>query len=788
MPEALHQTTTQRRCATIELDATGTVRAWDDQAECMFGWRREQAIGRPLAAFLLPERLRASHAPLLAREAGATDRSALAFETSTLRRDGEELPVALCVAPMGCGAETRLLVTAIDLTEQERVRAAQERRESQYRMIFQTHPLPMWVFDLESRAFLAVNEAAVRHYGYSREEFLAMTILDLRPEEDLAAIEALSRSRTQASSNGLEAVGIWRHRRKDGAIIDVQVLWSSIHFDGRDAVLVLAEDVTDRQRAAHALARQAELLRLMGEIAGAANQAGSVEEALQFCLDRVCAEIGWPVGHALLLAPGSREELVSSRVWCLAEHGDPSHPGDRADALAEFRRVSESARFAGGTGFPGRVLTSGQPEWFEDLSAEEFLRGRVAAAAGLRSALAFPILAGSDVVGVLEFFAREPIRSDGQTPHVVSQLGLHLGRVIERERAALDLRQREERLSMVTDRMPAIIWTTDRRLRFTWATGAGLEPIDLPASWLLDHGIFELFQTADPEFLPIAMHRRALQGESVGYEVEFKEHTFAVNLEPIRGPAGAVTGCIGVALDVTERRVAEAELRRSREQLRELAHRLQSIREEEQRRIAREIHDELGQRLTALRLDLSWLASRLGRRPAELRERVEQMQRGADETMEKLRQVAAELRPTVLEDLGLAAAIEWLVQRFSSQTGIPCAIEGDLADDSVDRERAVAAYRILQEALTNVVRHAEARRVTVTARVGSGTLVLEVQDDGRGISPAEIGSARALGLAGMKERAIALGGSVSVAGTPGRGTRVRAVLPSGGGAEDGGTP
>ncbi len=221
-----------------------------------------------------------------------------------------------------------------------------------------------------------------------------------------------------------------------------------------------------------------------------------------------------------------------------------------------------------------------------------------------------------------------------------------------------------------------------------------------------------------------------------------------------------------------------AELKESEEQLRRLAQRLESVREQEQTRIAREIHDQLGQALTALKLDLTWVQRRLAGERHLLSEKADQLVTLVDATIEAGRQISAELRPPILEDLGLAAAIEWSLQRFGEQTGIRYGLQAD--EDNVPLEAGRALYRILQEALTNVARHAAARRVDVRLDRADGELVLEVRDDGKGISDAVLHDTRALGLVGMRERAMALGGTVTFSRSPGGGTMVTVRLPQGG--------
>jgi PAS domain S-box-containing protein len=245
----------------------------------------------------------------------------------------------------------------------------------------------------------------------------------------------------------------------------------------------------------------------------------------------------------------------------------------------------------------------------------------------------------------------------------------------------------------------------------------------------------------------------------------------------MRDAHGAITGVLGVAKDVTERRRVTAELERSHGRLRNLAGRLRRIREEERTAIARRIHDEMGQVLTALRLDVVWLEARLSDGQPVLLDKCRTMEQLIEATIGRVRSLATELRPAVLDDLGLPAAIEWETQEFARRTGIRCEVH--LANDlaGLDADRATDLFRILQEALTNVARHAMARCVQVTLRVVAGEVVLHVDDDGRGITPAEAVDQRSLGLVGMRERALLWDGSVDVQARSAGGTGVTVRLP-----------
>ncbi|HEU4875776.1 MAG TPA: PAS domain S-box protein, partial [Pyrinomonadaceae bacterium] len=230
-----------------------------------------------------------------------------------------------------------------------------------------------------------------------------------------------------------------------------------------------------------------------------------------------------------------------------------------------------------------------------------------------------------------------------------------------------------------------------------------------------------------------------------------------------------------VADDITLRKRAE-------QALRALSARLHSAREEEGTRIAREIHDELGGALTGLKWDLEKIDNTLnglgdGSQLAEVRNRIGSMTTIIETTINTVRRIAAELRPGVLDDLGLVAAIEWQIEQFQSRSGLKCHWINNAKEIELDREKATAVFRILQEILTNVLRHAGAANVYVKLGRTKHYFEVEVKDDGRGITESQRLNSRSLGLLGMKERALLVGGDVRVTGKEGAGTTVVVRVP-----------
>ncbi len=231
--------------------------------------------------------------------------------------------------------------------------------------------------------------------------------------------------------------------------------------------------------------------------------------------------------------------------------------------------------------------------------------------------------------------------------------------------------------------------------------------------------------------------------------------------------------------EVAERRKVEDALRRSRQELRALASHLESVREQERTDIAREIHDELGQALTALKMDVHWVGQRVGDAQPAVGPKVTAMSKMVDATIHAVRRISSQLRPKLLDDLGLSAAIEWQAREFERRSGVACGIRSEPDDIVLDPARSTALFRICQETLTNVARHAGASRVDVVLRECEGDLEMRIADDGKGIDPEQVSDGRSLGIVGMRERVRSLGGRLEISGDPGRGTVVHVTLPGG---------
>jgi PAS domain S-box-containing protein len=363
-----------------------------------------------------------------------------------------------------------------------------------------------------------------------------------------------------------------------------------------------------------------------------------------------------------------------------------------------------------------------------------------------------------------------------------SHLRIYAADMTERRRAEETVRESERRFRTVLDSMRMIGLGLDAAGRITYCNDYLLEVTGWPSGEAIGGDWFDRFIPPDSGLREIFARGIATGAMPVHHRNEILTRAGARRLIEwdntlLRDAEGRVSGTVSIGVDVTERTKAEHELRQSEERLRALAQHLESAREEEHTRMAREIHDELAQSLTALRLDLSWLSRKMPDAGSGVRAKIAEMVTLTDATIEAGRRIAAELRPPILDDLGLIAALEWYVQDFAKHAKLRATLDAGPKELALDGRLAVTAYRIVQEALANVARHAEARSVTVRLGEQEGALLLEISDDGKGIHADAVGSVQSFGIIGMRERAAVHGGALEVGSSPAGGTVVRATIP-----------
>ena len=356
--------------------------------------------------------------------------------------------------------------------------------------------------------------------------------------------------------------------------------------------------------------------------------------------------------------------------------------------------------------------------------------------------------------------------------------------ITERKRAEEQLSGERNLLRSLIDNLPDYIYVKDRQSRYiisnkafvdlVGAVGEG-DTVGKKVTDLFNREIWAINESEDKRVLD--------RGDQVIDRDEpivtrSGENLWLLTTKiPLKDKEGRVIGILGISKDITERKRAEKALQKSYEDIRELASHLENIREEERISIAREIHDELGQQLTVLKMDISWLNKKLIDADENVRTKITDLLQLLETTVKTVRKISSELRPSMLDDLGLVAALEWQSQEFEKRSGVKSNFLAIVPEMEIDKKVSTQIFRIYQESLTNVARHSQATEVMATLKFEKGNLILTIIDNGQGFVITGIENKKTLGILGMKERAAMMGGEYNIESTPGRGTTIIVQVP-----------
>lgn len=518
-------------------------------------------------------------------------------------------------------------------------------------------------------------------------------------------------------------------------------------------------------------------LQLLLESAHLLSESPDLVAATTSIIQRFCTVSGWPVGEMWVPTPGGSLEL-----FCTGQEEEPPH----------------SRRFP--TGTPGQTLRlqddlrnrlwHGQPVFVPDLFADpEVFRTKAAIRAGFHSAYLIPLKCAEQTYALLLFFLREETPPEPHWTRVAGAIAAELAAVLQRERT-------QEQLNSFFNRsldMHCLVGFDGflKRVNPAWTHTLGYEMDELLTRPLIEF--------VHPEDRPLLLEHLTVLGHGedlTGVEVRClgKDESVKWTLWSAT-PLPSQHLIIATSRDITERKRTEASVAQSEEHYRDLFHqafqmqdnlrrmsdRVLKIQEHERARISRDLHDEVGQALTAINMNLAILRNALVGCAPEMEHRISDTQGLIESTMDTIHNFSRELRPAMLDDLGLLPALRNYVKVFTERTKIhvQLSVEGQPHVEELDSDRKTVIYRIVQEGLNNVVKHANATRVDVTIRGIPENVHLEVSDNGRGFRLTERAETapRQLGLLGLAERARLVGGEFIVASMPERGTILRATVP-----------
>lgn len=680
--------------------------------------------------------------------------------------------------------EDELLIEgiALDITERREAERRAAEGETRYRRIVEGSPDSIIV--QSNGKFSYVNPAGANLFGArNQEELLGKSILDVVHPESRSEVTMRMRETDEGKTVPLMEQKLVK---LDGTMIEAEVTGIPFIHEGRDAVLVFVRDITKRKQTERELRRRLQDITVLHQAGISLSEPVDVQEVGKRILQSVEQLLHWQRGSTWIVD----ERAGGLRLLAHSNMG----MGGR-ELRGELDRV-KSLVSGLGVGITGWVAKHGKPVRLGNVKTDPRY---VEADPAIRSELCVPLKVGGRTLGALNVESTLPDAFDENDELLLMTLASQAAIAVEnalllsdfrtelteRRRAEDQLRQSEDRFRRLAENAPDMIYRMSLPDgRYVYVSPAstnltGYTPQELQESPLLIRKIIH------PDWRKYFEEQwtKLLAGDLLPtYEYQIIHRSGEIrwlNQRNVlsRDEHGVPAAVEGIVTDVTDRKRAMAELSRLNEQQRALSVRLLHAREEERTRIAREIHDELGQSLTGLKMDLSWSYGRIPRQEEPLLNKTKSMIGIVDDTIRTVRRIATEMRPGILDDLGLVAALEWQAQEFQERSGVQCAVTATIGELAIDEGPTTALFRIFQESLTNVVRHAQAARVDVSLTREGRCVRLDIIDDGIGIREEEQQSGQSLGILGMRERTMACGGAFSIKGARGRGTTVSVRIP-----------
>jgi len=754
-------------------DDTGKFIHWNRNFEVVSGYTGEEISQmHPIQFFDEPEK-----AILAEKIAEVFEKGQAYIEAHFFTKDKKLIPYYFNGYSIQYQNKHCLIGVGIDLTE--RVEAEKKRIESegQFKALFE-NTMDGILLTRPNGEILHANPAACRMFSMTEEEIQAKGRNGIVDPEDTRLDQILEERKRTGKANGE-----LRFVRKDGEKFPAEISTSIFTGpDGDERSSLIIRDVVYLKNAEASLRKVNRELFLLNNANKVIFKA-TEEDALIKELCHLLVEEGKYIMCWIGYVPEKEhsEQLVIPH--CMAGAGK-EREGEIILNLNDAEQVKGPA---------ARAILTASPVVINHIASEPGHKPwkDAAAAYGFASSVSFPLIIDHRVAISMNIYSSNTFSFDEEETKMLGTIADNFIYAIggirnakNKELAEKKLNYNEENLRLIFASTHDIIFMlsleSPNKYKFISVNNAFLQATGLKPEQVFNRYLDEVIP---PVSLPIVLEKydAAIRGKSPMQWEEVSEYpsgtkTGIVTITPVSDENGHFNRLVGFVHDITEHKQAEEDMDRMNTQLRSLSNYMQTMSELERTSIAREIHDVLGQQMTALKYDIAWLKKRKGT-DEEVHERVEAMNHLVDETILSIRKVSSELRPKILDDLGLNAAIEWYVTQFEKNTGIKCIIDSDLEDLEIPKPVSITIYRILQEALTNVARHSHASRVEIFAKVDGEKVVMEICDNGKGITNAEMEKATSFGLLGMTERAKMIEGEVAIQGRKDMGTRVVLTVP-----------
>lgn len=624
------------------------------------------------------------------------------------------------------------------------------------------------------------NPQAEQTFGWSAEEITGKSLTDtiIPPQYREMHQKGMELYRQTGKGPVLNKIIEISAVNRSGAEFPIELTIIPVRYNGSVSFSAFIRDISLRKKAEEKILKANRLYFFISQV----NQM-IVRTTNQETLFKEACRIAVELGKFSLAWIGLVDEATESVVPVV-------YAGEENKYLSEIKPISIKD-IPEGHGPTGQAIRNGQYYICNDIEADPAMDPwkDAALSRGYRSSMSLPIIKSGKVVGAFSFYA--PVKNffDDSEIALLEEATGDVAFALEvfekeemRRKAEQGIVESERRYHTLAEVSPVGIFHTDAAGSTTYVNPRWCQISGITYEKAMGNGWFEAVHPDDRDML-----RRNWEEATRHQQVSVSEYRFVRpngstawvigQAIPERDADGAIVGYVGTTTDITDRKLAEKEMEESSQKLRQLTTHLLNIREEERKRIGREIHDELGQQLTAIKMDISWIAKKTDPSQEAFKTKLQNVIALLDGGNQSIRRILNELRPVILDDYGLLEALRWQAQQFTANTHIPVAMTASESDMRIPEEISTCIFRIFQEALTNITRYAKATQVKVSLDIDSDSVLMNIEDNGLGFDTELTKTKKSFGILGMKERVASLNGRFDLSSVPGNGTRISIHIP-----------
>jgi PAS domain S-box-containing protein len=721
----------------VVIDREGRITKWNPQAEKLFGWKKEEVMYSLLSDTIVPPQFREAHQKGMRRylETGESNILGKTIELFAVKKDSTEIDVALSIAPMTLSEKQFFIGFIRDITEKkflenklktfneslsqqvaEQTREISESRDLADKLI-DGLPGVFYFYDANGK-FIRWNKQFEEVTGYTSEEIAQMHPTQFFPDDEKEYITERIMGVFESGVNDAEG----NFLTKTGERIPYYFKAVLIQYKGGPCLLGTGIDITQRKKAEQQL---------------------SVSE---YRFRSIIEQFPYPV----VIYNTDGEYVQTNEAWEIMWE-------DKRENVKGYNIRKDPQMIASGLSVYVETAFAGEVAISEPYEYDPALIGKT----------------GKKRWMVMTLYPLKGPKNE------ILEVVLVLHDVTDRKTAEDQLRTSADKYKLLFANNPLPMWMISLpEYHFTDVNNAALNQYGYTREEFLRLNILDLRPKEEAERFNAALNTSIRGVHYAGIWKHRKKDGTIMYVDIVTHDFindGKATRLV-LANDVTEKHIADEKLKESFNAIRELTEHLHNIREQERAHMAREIHDELGQLLTVLKMDVSWLNKRVDTSEPAIREKFSELIEMLDTTVKTVRRIASELRPTLLDDLGLVAAMEWHLEEFEKRSGISKEFNTSVTEVAIADSMKIGLFRILQESLTNVARHSQAQKVNVGLDKNNGHIILKIADNGKGFDTKR-STKKTLGLLGMKERTEMMGGEYHITSKPGEGTVVEVKVP-----------